>query len=62
MDKNDEIKNIDTENAYEFGVVLALQELVSEWIADYSELVKFLHRDMQVWVIAHTQHGNISIP
>ena len=50
---NDEIKDIDTEKAYKFGVVLALQELVSEWIADYSELVKFLHRDMQVRVIAY---------
>ena len=30
MDKNYENKDIDTENAYEFGVVLALQELVSE--------------------------------
>ena len=30
MDKNDEIKDIDTENAYDFGDVLALQELVSE--------------------------------
>ena len=62
MDKNYENKDIDTENAYEFGVVLALQELVSEWIADYSELVKFLHRDMQVRVIAYPPHGNISIP
>ena len=37
MDKNDEIKDIDTEIPYDFGVVLSLQELVSEWIADYSE-------------------------
>ena len=51
MDKNDEIKDIDTENAYQFGGVLALQELVSELLADNSELVKFLHRDMQVRVL-----------
>ena len=43
MDKNDEIKDTDTENAYEFEVVLVHQKLVSEWIADYSKLVKFFH-------------------